>query len=319
MIVLGIESSCDDCCIALVEDGQRVIAELQHDQTARHAPFGGVVPELAARAHTSTMLPLFLRLLEETGWRREDIDGVAVTKTPGLHNSLMVGISFAEALAYGLGRPFVGVNHLHAHLYAAQLEGQIDYPHLGVIVSGGHTLFGIVHDYNKYEVLGQTVDDACGEAFDKIATHLGLGYPGGAEIERLAEQGDPRSARLPRASLNNGGPFDLSYSGLKTAVIHQLAQFWVDDYPQTAENIAAAFQDAALTMIIERVKALVSQSGITTVVCGGGVCANRAFTNRLHAIDGATVRIPAAHLCTDNAAMVAAIGFHHLQQEAQCA
>lgn len=319
MIVLGIESSCDDCCIALVEDGQRVIAELQHGQTDHHAPFGGVVPELAARAHTSTMLPLFLRLLKESGWQRENIDGVAVTETPGLHSSLMVGIAFAEALAYGLGCPFTGVNHLHAHLYAAQLAQQIAYPHVGVIVSGGHTLLGIVHGYNRYEVLGQTADDACGEAFDKVATHLGLGYPGGAELERLAEKGDPRSANLPRSTLSRGGPFDLSYSGLKTAVIHQLAQFWVDEYPQTVANIAAAFQRVALTMIIERIEKLVAQSGITTVVCGGGVCANRAFVSRLHDISGATVHIPAAHLCTDNATMVAAIGFHHLQQEAQCA
>lgn len=316
MTVLGIESSCDDCCVALVRDGRHVIAERQHSQAEAHAPFGGVVPEVAARAHTRTILPLFLRLLAESGCKREDIDGVAVTETPGLHNSLMVGRSFAYAFAHALGLPCAGVNHLYAHLYAAHIAGCVGYPHIGVIVSGGHTLLGIVRAYNAYDIVGETVDDACGEAFDKVGAHLGLEYPGGAQVERLAERGDARAARLPQSQLNNARSFDLSYSGLKTAVIHQLKQFWNPAYPPTPEHIAAAFQDSALAMIVKRVERLIIETGISTVVCGGGVCANRVLAARLRAIPRATVHIPPPQLCTDNATMIAAIGFHHLTDSA---
>ena len=314
MLVLGIESSCDDCCMALVRDGAQIIAERRHDQTESHAPFGGVVPEIAARAHTRTMLPLFLRLLRETGIERGRIDAVAVTETPGLHNSLIVGMTFGQSLAYGLSVPYVGVNHLYGHLYAAQFGGRIAYPHVGVIVSGGHTLFGIAHQYDRYEVLGGTVDDACGEAFDKVAAHLKLGYPGGQAIERLAADGDARAATLPYPTLNSGAQFDVSYSGLKTAVVHQLPRFWNDDYPVTTENIAAAFQHSALNMIVRRTRELIKHTGISIVVCGGGVCANRTLAARLATISGATIHIPPPELCTDNASMIAGIGFHYLRR-----
>jgi len=327
MKILGIETSCDDCCIAIVEDGKRLIIERQYNQEQIHASFGGVVPEIAARAHVRTILPLFLQVIEESGCAREEIEAIAFTAEPGLHNSLLIGNMFGQAYAYARGIPAIGVNHLYAHLYAAQLEGEIAYPHLGIIVSGGHTLFGIVRAYNEYEVLGTTVDDACGEAFDKIAAHLGLGYPGGREIEERARQGKSEAAAFPDSNLNNARRddaaaddgeardrhrFDLSYSGLKTAVIHQRERFWNTDYPMTVENIAAAFQKSAIGRIVKRARALVEYSGISTIVCGGGVCANRMLARELTALPGVTCHIPAPQLCTDNAAMVAGIGYWYL-------
>ena len=313
MNILGIESSCDDCCIAIVRDGKEIICEKQYSQEEVHAPFGGVVPEIAARAHTRTMLPLFLQLLDECGYKNSDIDAVAVTTTPGLHNSLVVGRMFAESFSYALQIPCVHVNHLYAHLYAAQIRHPIAYPHLGVIVSGGHTLFGTVRAYNTYEILGSTVDDACGEAFDKIAAHLHLEYPGGSKIEEMAKRGNPDAASLPDAHVSGQNPFNVSYSGLKTAVIHQLAQFWNTDYPMTPENIAATFQKSALRMITDRIRALITHTQLHTIVCGGGVFANRTLAHELAKITPATFHIPPPALCTDNATMVAGIGYQYVQ------
>ena len=313
MTILGVETSCDECSIALVEDGRRLIAQQIASQIEFHAPYSGVVPEIASRKHTEWILDVYNRTLADAGATPADVEGIAVTTRPGLSGSLVVGLSFAKALALGLGVPIVGVNHILAHLYAPHFEYEIDYPYLGLLVSGGHTLICLVRGVEDIEVLGTTVDDACGEAFDKVAKFLDLGYPGGVVIDRLARSGDPQAFSFPVSTVNTGpGRYDVSYSGLKTAVANQMEKFRTPGYEATNENIAASFQKAAIETVLTQLERAVADTGITTVVVGGGVAANSYLRERLGDRGDLRAVFPSMELCTDNGAMIAGIGYHLL-------
>lgn len=311
MRILGIESSCDECSAAVVEDGRRILSNVVLSQVDFHKPFYGVVPEIASRKHIEWVRPVVQNALSDAGISTEAVDAVAVTYRPGLIGSLLVGLSFAKGLAWALGKPFIGVDHIMAHLYAPHLEREIAYPYIGVLVSGGHTIIARVDRHDRMQVLGTTIDDACGEAFDKVAKHYGIGFPGGVAIDKLAKTGDPRAFRFPHPILNKGEAFyDVSYSGLKTAVIHQLDQFWNGRSEKSVANIAASFQRAAIDILVDRALAAASDTGLRRIVAGGGVAANSYLRQRMAAETGLEVIFPSLALCTDNAAMVAGLGYH---------
>jgi len=315
MTVLGVESSCDECAAALVEDGRRILSSVVATQVEYHRPFYGVVPEIASRRHIESIVPVVERALRDAGLGLQEVGALAVTCRPGLIGSLLVGLCFVKALSLSLGKPFVGVDHVLAHLYAPHLERDIAYPYLGLLVSGGHTLIARVEGFDRIEVLGTTIDDACGEAFDKVAKHYDLGFPGGVVIDRLAREGDPRAFRLPWPRLHKGEhPFDVSYSGLKTAVVNQLEKFWDRRYPRSPQNIAASFQKTAVDILVDRLLKAVRHTGLTTVVAGGGVAANSYLRRRLGEEAGLQVIFPSLALCTDNAAMIAGLGFRQLER-----
>ncbi|THB62674.1 MAG: tRNA (adenosine(37)-N6)-threonylcarbamoyltransferase complex transferase subunit TsaD [Spirochaetaceae bacterium] len=311
MLVLGIESSCDECAVAVVADGQQVLSNQIATQFELHAPFSGVVPEIASRRHTELILPVYKAAIAEAKIESSDIDLIAVTDRPGLSGSLLVGHTFAKGLALSLGKPFIGVNHILAHLYAAQLEHSIEYPYIGLLVSGGHTIILRADSPLEMTVLGATIDDAIGEAFDKVAKHLGLGYPGGVAIDRLARQGDAAAFAFPGAALSKGDhQFDISYSGLKTAVINQRMQFLQPGYEASMENIAASFERRAVDMLLRRVVLACRDQGIFRVVAAGGVAANTWFRQSLREHREIQAVYPSLELCTDNAAMIAGLGYH---------
>jgi N6-L-threonylcarbamoyladenine synthase len=313
VIVLGVESSCDECAAALVEDGRRILSNIVATQVELHKPYYGVVPEIASRKHIETIVPVVERALRESGKSLAEVDALAVTSRPGLIGSLLVGLSFTKGLALALGKAFVGVDHVQAHLYAPHLEEDIEYPYLGLLVSGGHTLIARVEGFDRVEILGTTIDDACGEAFDKVAKHYDLGYPGGVAVDRLARQGDPEAFRFPWPSLHKGEhPFDVSYSGLKTAVANQLEHFLRPGFQPSRENIAAAFQKTAVDILVDRVLKAARHTGLATIVAGGGVAANSYLRARLGGEAGFRVIFPSLKLCTDNAAMIAGLGYHLL-------
>ena len=315
MLVLGIESSCDECSAAVVEDGRRILSNEIATQIEIHKAYDGVVPEIASRTHTEWISGVVDNALKDAGLKIADIDGIAVTNRPGLIGSLMVGLSFAKGLSLSAGKPFVGVDHIMAHLYASRLEKEVEYPYLGLLVSGGHTIISIVRGFDQIEVLGTTIDDACGEAYDKVAKHYGFGYPGGAVIDTMAMKGDSASFNFPDPSLHKGEHrYDVSYSGLKTAVINQLDQFHVEGYDKTPENIAAAFQKAAINMLTKRLFKAVADTGINKIVAGGGVAANSYLRESLKAKSNIEVTFPSMILCTDNAAMIAGLGYHYLKR-----
>lgn len=315
MLVLGIETSCDECSVAVVQDGRRIVGQIIDTQIAEHTPYQGVVPEIAGRTHTRWIVGVYRRALDAAGVRAADLDAIAATARPGLIGSLVVGLSFAKGLAMVLKRPLVAVDHILAHLYAVHLEQTVEYPHLALLVSGGHTAIARVESAFELEVLGATIDDACGEAFDKVAKHLGLGYPGGKLIDETAAAGDPRAFAFPMPSLHKGDHrYDVSYSGLKTAVVNQLDQFWNSAYPKTVENIAASFQHAAIEMVLRRVRRAVRETGLHRVVVAGGVAANSYLRSRLAEQEEWEVHVPSHALCTDNGAMIGGIGYRYWER-----
>ena len=247
MIVLGIETSCDECSAAVVRDGHEILSNVIATQIELHKPYQGVVPELASRLHTEWIQQVVEASLAQAGITNKDLDAVAVTSRPGLLGSLLVGVSFAKCYATALGIPFIGIDHIRAHLYASQIETPLEYPYLGVLVSGGHTVICRVDDYDKVDVLGTTIDDAIGEAFDKVAKFYDLGFPGGVVIDRLSKTGDPTAFLFPGPSLDGDEHrYDMSYSGLKTAVINQKDKFRKEGAEDTPENLAASFQRQAV-------------------------------------------------------------------------
>ena len=313
MKVLGIESSCDECAASVVENGKKILSNVIFSQVELHRPFYGVVPEIASRRHIETIRPVVKNALNEANLALTDIDGIAVTSRPGLIGSLLVGLSFAKGLAFSLGKPFTGVDHILAHLYAPHLENDITYPYMGLLISGGHTLIARVDNFNQVEVLGTTIDDACGEAFDKVAKHYDLGFPGGVAIDKLAQNGNPQAFRFPWPSLHKGDhAFDVSFSGLKTAAVNQLDQFWNRDFEKSKENIAASFQKTAIDILVDRVLKAADYLGLTRLVAGGGVAANSYLRDRLNQEKSVEVIFPSLKLCTDNAAMIAGLGYHLL-------
>jgi N6-L-threonylcarbamoyladenine synthase len=311
--VLGIESSCDECSAAIVEDGRRVLSNLVLSQVDLHKPYYGVVPEIASRQHVEWIRGVVEDALAEAGVTVPQVEAVAVTRRPGLIGSLLVGLSFAKGFAWARRLPLVGVDHILAHLYAPHLERDIPYPYLGLLVSGGHTIIARVERWDAIEVLGSTIDDACGEAFDKVAKYHGMGFPGGVAIDRLSKSGDPDAFRFPKPKLLKGDArYDVSYSGLKTAVIHQLDRFWNGTSERSLANIAASFQRTAVDILVDRVARAAADTGLQRIVVGGGVAANSRLRERLAAEPGLEVIFPSLALCGDNAAMVAGIGWRLL-------
>ena len=312
MKVLGIETSCDECSAAVVEDGKRILSNVIATQIEFHKPYYGVVPEIASRKHLEWIDPVIEESLREAGVGLDGVDVIAATYRPGLVGSLLVGLCYAKGLALAAGRPFVGVDHIQAHLYAPHLGEEIAYPYIGVIVSGGHTMIALVRSYDRFEILGATIDDACGEALDKVAKFYDLGYPGGVAIDRLAKSGRAEAFNFPKPSLHKGDHrYDVSYSGLKTAAVNQIDQFWDRRYEKSKENIAAAFQKAAIDIIVDRALLAVDDTGIRTVVAGGGVSANSYLRARLGSEAGLRAVFPPMKLCTDNGAMIAGLAWHY--------
>jgi N6-L-threonylcarbamoyladenine synthase len=315
VLVLGIETSCDETAAALVDDGVRVRANVIGSQVERHRPFGGVVPEIAARAHVDLLLPTLDRALVEAGATYGDVDAIAVTAGPGLVGSLLVGVAAAKALALAHGLPLIAVNHLEGHVCAAQLQfGLLEPPLVALIVSGGHTSLVLGDSQGRLTTLGATLDDAAGEAFDKIARFMGLPYPGGPEIDRLAQSGDADAVEFPRALLHDGS-YDFSLSGLKTAVIRELRrrQARGEDIPMA--DIAASFQEALVEVGVRKTVAAAEEHGVEQVLLAGGVAANSRLREYMAtACDKAGLRLlaPTPTLCTDNGAMIAAAGWNRL-------
>lgn len=315
MKVLGIETSCDECSCAVVEDGKNILSNVIATQIELHRPFDGVVPELASRLHTEWISQVVDAAIKQAGLKLSDIDAVAATARPGLLGSLLVGLNFAKGLSASLNVPFIGIDHIRAHLFAPQIEHPLDYPYLGVLLSGGHTVICRVDSYDSIEVLGTTVDDAIGEAFDKVAKHYGLGYPGGVMIDRLAQKGDPMAFKFSGPKLKEGyHPYDISYSGLKTAVINQLDLFSTGK-EASPENIAASFQRVAVGMLMKRVDKALKDTGLKRISAGGGVAANSLVRSSLseYTKKGYEVSFPSLKLCTDNGAMVAGLAYMYLK------
>lgn len=311
--ILAIETSCDETAAAVVDDGRIVRSSVVSSQIDLHARFGGVVPEVAGRAHVEALTPVVDEALALAGATGASIDAVAATIGPGLIGSLLVGVSAAKAYAMAWGVPFVGVNHLEGHLHAAFLEDpDLALPAVVLLVSGGHTMLVHMDREGTYRLLGQTIDDAAGEAFDKVARYLGLGYPGGPVIDRLAGEGDPQAIRFPRGL--RGAGLDFSFSGLKTSVVT-----WVRKHPDTpVADVAASFQEAVVDILVEKTRQAAASVGARSIAIGGGVAANSSLRARVQeaaAADGRMAFIPSRAMCTDNAAMVGATAWYRLRAD----
>jgi N6-L-threonylcarbamoyladenine synthase len=312
-LVLGIETSCDETAAAVVLGGHDVASSVVSTQVDLHAEFGGVVPEIASRAHLESLNPIVARAIVEAGVPESRIDAVACTVGPGLIGALLVGVSAAKALALAWDVPFIGVHHHEAHLYAAFLEDPtLEFPLVVLLVSGGHTMLVEMQDHGRYRLLGQTIDDAAGEAFDKVARFLDLGYPGGPNIDREARDGDPTAINFPRAMLNDG--LDFSFSGLKTSVMNHVRK-----HPDVSSaDVAASFQAAVVDVLVAKARRAAREVGATGLVLGGGVAANSLLRTRFQEAcdaDGIRAFIPSRAMCTDNAAMIAAAGWYRLRSD----
>ncbi len=329
MLVLGIESSCDETGIALVRShGQGegaalpvLLAHALHSQIEMHQAYGGVVPELASRDHIRRVLPLTRQVLEEAAHTLQDVDVVAFTRGPGLAGALLVGAGVACALGAALGKPVLGVHHLEGHLLSPFLSADPpEFPFVALLVSGGHTQLMRVDGVGRYEMLGETIDDAAGEAFDKSAKLMGLGYPGGPALSRLAEQGDPAAFKLPRPLLHSGN-LDFSFAGLKTAVMTQAKKLG-DDLEARKADLAASTQAAIVEVLLKKSMIALQRTGLRRLVVAGGVGANKSLRSQLNAVcakSGIRVHYPELHLCTDNGAMIAMAGAMRLQSGLQAA
>ena len=326
MIVLGIESSCDETGVALVEAGSqgvpRLRAQALHTQIRMHQAYGGVVPELASRDHVRRVLPLLEHSLAEAGLDRRDIDVIAFTRGPGLAGALLVGAGVACALAASLGKPTLGVHHLEGHLMSPFLSADPpEFPFVALLVSGGHTQLMRVDGVGRYELLGETIDDAAGEAFDKSAKLLGLGYPGGPALAAMADAGDPEAVALPRPLLHSGN-LDFSFAGLKTAVLTAVRRMGPEATEQQRADLAASTQAAIVEVLVKKSLRALQQTRLSRLVVAGGVGANRQLRAQLDAAAarrGLRVHYPELALCTDNGAMIALAGALRLQQDPGCA
>lgn len=322
MLVLGIETSCDETAAALVRDGREIVSSVIASQIKTHERFGGVVPELASREHLDKIVPIVEEAFTRASVRKDDVDGIAVTVGPGLVGSLLVGVSYAKAMAFALGKPLVGVNHIEGHIYSVAFENPpVEYPALALIVSGGHTNLFFVPEPGKYKVVARTRDDAAGEAFDKVAKMLGLGYPGGPIIERLAREGNPKAVKFSVPRMGDGSA-DFSFSGLKTAVTKHVRESGVrpvdngDAPSQAIKDLAASFQNTVIRSLVGTTERVAAEYRPRTLIVAGGVACNGALrdaSSKAAAQLGIPAYFPSLHLSTDNAAMIAAAGTVKLQ------
>lgn len=320
MLVLGIESSCDETAAAVVRDGREILSSVIASQIKMHEPWGGVVPELASREHLDKIHPIVAEAMTQAGLEFDDIDAIAVTQGPGLIGSLLVGVCYAKALAWGRGKPLIGVNHIEGHVYSVVFENPpVVYPALALIVSGGHTNIFRVPEEGLYKVVSRTRDDAAGEAFDKVAKMLGLGYPGGPLIEKIAKDGDAAKIKFPISKISDGRP-DLSFSGLKTAVARYLRENAVEpvgaggESSQEIKDVAASFQATVVKTLVTTLEKLARELNPKTLIVAGGVACNlalRAAAEKVGVRLVIPVYFPSKHLSTDNAAMIAAAGYFH--------
>jgi N6-L-threonylcarbamoyladenine synthase len=314
-LILGIETSCDETGVAVVR-GHEILASVLSSQVDSHARFGGVVPEVAARAHVEAIRPMAHMALRQAGVHSDQLDAVAATRGPGLVGALMVGYSFAKAMAWTLQTPFVGIDHMEGHLFAPRLEhNDFEPPAIVLLASGGHSQIVHVRSWGTYEVLGATIDDAAGEAFDKIARFMGLGFPGGPAIDRAAVAGDPTIVRFPRALRDR--PYDFSFSGLKTSVVTFLEKAKASNTVPPLPDVAAAVQEAIVDVLVDKTFNAVEDTGVARVAGGGGVLANRRLRARLQEEAdrrGVALHLPSPALCTDNGAMIAAAGEFRLER-----
>ncbi len=307
MTILGIDTSCDDTSASILRDG-RVISNIVWSQT-KHADYGGVVPELASRDHVRNILPAMLQALKDGNISLKKIDGIGITYGPGLVGSLLIGISFVKSLSMSLGIPFIGINHIEAHIFSLFIEKDPVFPIIALVVSGGHTELVLVEKYGNYRVFGTTLDDACGEAFDKVAGMLGFPYPGGKEIERLAEKGKKDAIKFPRA---NPGGYDFSFSGLKTAVLYHIRKN--PPGKKDISDIAASFQEACTDSLISTTLILSEDLGIRTIGLCGGVARNKRLREKFrNELEDYKLIIPSYEFCTDNGAMVAKCAEYYLK------
>jgi N6-L-threonylcarbamoyladenine synthase len=321
MLVLGIETSCDETAAAVVRDGREILSSIISSQIELHRPYGGVVPELASREHLEKIDQVVQKALADAKVTLNDIDGVAVTQGPGLIGALLVGVSYAKALAWARGLPIVGVNHIEGHVFSVAFENpEVEFPALALIVSGGHTNIFFIPEPGTYEIVSRTRDDAAGEAFDKVAKMLGLGYPGGPIIEKIAASGDPRSVRFVKAKISDGKP-DLSFSGLKTAVSKHLRENSIGPVEEGSEpsrqicDVAASFQASVVNALSSTLEKLAVQLRPKTLIVAGGVACNLALQGSIAKAAeriGIPAYFPSKLLSTDNAAMIAAAGHFHL-------
>jgi N6-L-threonylcarbamoyladenine synthase len=313
--ILGIETSCDETAAAIVESGRLILSSLVASQVDLHAQYGGVFPEIASRQHVLTIYPIIEQTLQQSHLAIEDLDAIAVTRGPGLPGSLVVGMNAGKGLALATGLPFIGVNHLEAHIYSAWLNvpsdpsiAEPEFPLIALIVSGGHTELTVITDHLQYQRLGGTLDDAAGEAFDKVARLLGLPYPGGPSIQKAAEDGDPSAFKFPRAWLE--GSFDFSFSGLKTAVLREVRRLEESKLPLPVDHLAASFQSAVVDVLVEKTMVAARQFRAREILVAGGVSANSALRKSFLGQSEFPIHLPPLFLCTDNAAMIAGAGYY---------
>lgn len=324
VLILGIESSCDETAAAVVRDGNEIISSVISSQIETHKRYGGVVPEIASREHLEKVEPVVQQALSEASVKLSDIDAIAVTQGPGLIGSLLVGVCYAKALAYGLDIPLVGVNHIEGHVYSVVFDNgkKLEYPSLALIVSGGHTNLFWIPEEGDYRIVSRTRDDAAGEAFDKVAKMLGLGYPGGPLIEKIAKNGNPNAIKFPKAKISDGKP-DFSFSGLKTAVSRYIRENSVEPVPEGEEpsqqicDIAASFQKSVVDALVSTVKKQALELNPIAIIVAGGVSCNLALQEASRELSdeiNVPLLIPSKHLSTDNAAMIAAAGYRSIRQ-----
>jgi N6-L-threonylcarbamoyladenine synthase len=316
MLVLGVETSCDDTAAAVLRDGRSLLANVVSSQDHIHGLYGGVVPELASRQHIQNILPIIDASLQQAGIAVKDLGGIAVTYGPGLVGSLLVGLSVVKALAFRSRIPYVGVNHLEAHLLAIHLEHDVPFPYIALLASGGHTLLYCVKDVGAYAYLGGTRDDAAGEAYDKVAKMMGLGYPGGRIIDDLAKNGNREAIRFPRAHIKKGS-YEFSFSGIKTSVWNYLKSQPKDQWKNRMADIAASFQEAVVDMLVKPTVRAATAHGVNRIVFAGGVAANSRLRETMVKkadAEGLKVYFPAPKFCTDNGAMIALAGYYWLKR-----
>lgn len=324
MIILGIETSCDETSAALVEDGNKVHSNIVASQQDLHSKFGGVVPEIACRAHTETIITVIDKALAEANIKLSDIDAISIANTPGLIGALLIGLTAAKTLSWLLKIPLIAVNHLHAHIYASKIENEhIEYPAISLVVSGGHTSLFLTHSETNYESIGGTIDDAAGEAFDKVGKILGLGYPAGPEIDAISQKGDEKATKFPRSYLKKGS-LDFSFSGIKTAVLYHCTgqnSKNTSGIPKLTDqeiaDIAASFQEAVVDVLVDKTIFAANKFFSRSIIIGGGVACNSRLRQKLtYAAKRHKIPLfyPSKKLCMDNAAMVAGLAFHKYEE-----